>query len=42
MMAVQMLTTDDPEHARLIATELNSCNLRRQEVERQILDERGR
>ena len=39
MMAVEMLTTDDPEQARSIAALLDGCNMRRQEVERQILDE---
>jgi single-stranded-DNA-specific exonuclease len=39
MMAVQMLTTDDPAQARSIASVLDSCNSRRQEVERQILNE---
>ncbi len=34
-----MLTTDDAEQARSIAAVLDSCNTRRQEVERQILDE---
>ncbi len=39
MMAVKLLTTDDLEQARTIASVLDSCNTRRQEVERQILDE---
>ncbi len=39
MMAVEMLTTDDPAQAREIAAELDRCNARRQEVERQIYEE---
>ena len=39
MMAVEMLTTDDAEQAKSIAATLETCNTRRQEVERQILDE---
>ncbi len=39
MMAVEMLTTDDPERAVKIAAELDRCNAQRQEVERNILDE---
>ena len=39
MMAVEMLTTDDFEKARSIAAVLEGCNTRRQEVERQIVDE---
>jgi single-stranded-DNA-specific exonuclease len=39
MMAVEMLTTDDTALAREIASELDRCNLRRQEVERQIYEE---
>ena len=39
MMAVEMLTTDDPSRAREIAVLLDGCNKRRQEVERQIFDE---
>ncbi len=42
MMAVKLLTTDDLEQARTIASVLDSCNTRRQEVERQILDEARR
>jgi single-stranded-DNA-specific exonuclease len=36
---VEMLTTDDSEKARSIAAALEACNTRRQEVERQIVDE---
>jgi single-stranded-DNA-specific exonuclease len=39
MIAVEMLTTDDAARAQSIAAELDSCNVRRQEVERQILQE---
>jgi single-stranded-DNA-specific exonuclease len=39
MMAVEMLTTDDPTRAREIALLLDCYNKRRQEVERQIFDE---
>jgi single-stranded-DNA-specific exonuclease len=39
MMAVEMLTTDDPLRAREIALLLDGFNKRRQEVERQIFDE---
>src|SRR5262249_189791 len=39
MMAVEMLTTDDALRARQIATELDRCNVRRQEIERRIQDE---
>jgi single-stranded-DNA-specific exonuclease len=39
MMAVEMLTTSDLARAREIAGELDRCNTRRQEVERQIYDE---
>ncbi len=39
MAAVEMLTTDDLERALAIATELDDCNTRRQQVERQIADE---
>jgi single-stranded-DNA-specific exonuclease len=39
MMAVELLTTTDLERAREIAVELDLCNVRRQEVERQIYDE---
>jgi single-stranded-DNA-specific exonuclease len=39
MMAVELLTTADPERARTLAGELDRCNTRRQEVERQILHE---
>jgi len=39
MMAVEMLTTDDPARASAIASELDRCNTRRQEIERQIVDE---
>ena len=39
MMAVELLTTTDIERAREIAVELDLCNARRQEVERQIYDE---
>ena len=39
MMAVEMLTTDDTAMAREIAAELDRCNTRRQEIERQIVDE---
>jgi single-stranded-DNA-specific exonuclease len=39
MMAVELLTTDDPRRAVEIATELDRCNAQRQEVERTILDE---
>jgi single-stranded-DNA-specific exonuclease len=39
MMAVEMLTTEDPATAHEIALELDRCNTRRQEIERQIYDE---
>lgn len=39
MMAVELLTTDDPARAREIAVLLDGYNKRRQEVERQIVDE---
>ncbi len=39
MLAVDLLTTTDHEKAREIAAVLDDCNLRRQHVERQILDE---
>ena len=39
MMAVEMLTTDDASKRRTIAAVLEACNTRRQEVERQIVDE---
>jgi single-stranded-DNA-specific exonuclease len=39
MMAVEMLTTDDPLRAQQIAMELDRCNVRRQEIERRIQDE---
>jgi single-stranded-DNA-specific exonuclease len=39
MMAVELLTTTDPAQAREIALVLDDCNLRRQQVERQILEE---
>lgn len=39
MMAVEMLTTDDPTRAQQIALELDRCNTRRQEIERKIQDE---
>ena len=39
MMAVEMLTTDDAVRAQQIALELDRCNARRQEIERQIQDE---
>jgi single-stranded-DNA-specific exonuclease len=39
MMAVELLTTDDADKAKSIAATLETCNTRRQEVERQILDE---
>jgi single-stranded-DNA-specific exonuclease len=39
MMAVEMLTTEDSTLARELATELDRCNTRRQEIERQICDE---
>jgi single-stranded-DNA-specific exonuclease len=39
MVAVEMLTTQDLARAREIAAELDSCNSRRQEVERQIVEE---
>jgi single-stranded-DNA-specific exonuclease len=39
MMAVELLTTEDPERARSIAAELDLCNARRQEIERSILNE---
>jgi single-stranded-DNA-specific exonuclease len=39
MIAVEMLTTDDPNRAREIAVQLDLCNARRQELERQILDQ---
>jgi single-stranded-DNA-specific exonuclease len=39
MMAVEMLTTGDTVVARQIASELDRCNARRQEIERQIYDE---
>jgi single-stranded-DNA-specific exonuclease len=37
MVAVEMLTTDDPIRAREIALALDLCNSRRQELERQIV-----
>ena len=39
MRAVEMLTTEDPEHARAIAEELDLVNSRRQEIERAIVSE---
>ena len=39
MRAVEMLTTEDPEQARLIAEELDLVNSRRQEIEREIVAE---
>lgn len=39
MMAVEMLTTDDPLRAQQIALELDRCNARRQQIERKIQDE---
>jgi single-stranded-DNA-specific exonuclease len=39
MIAVEMLTTDDAARAREIATELDRCNMLRQEVERRIVEE---
>ena len=39
MRAVEMLTTEDPEHARAIAEELDLVNSRRQEIEREIVQE---
>jgi single-stranded-DNA-specific exonuclease len=39
MMAVEMLTTEEMERASSIALELNSCNARRQEIERLMLEE---
>jgi len=39
MIAVEMLTTDEPERAREIAIQLDLCNARRQELERKILDQ---
>lgn len=39
MMAVELLTTDDPRRAVEIASELDRCNAERQEVERTILEE---
>lgn len=39
MRAVEMLTTEDPEHARAIAEELDLVNSRRQEIEHAIVSE---
>jgi single-stranded-DNA-specific exonuclease len=39
MMAVEMLTTDDVERARQIAAELETYNIRRQDVEREIVEQ---
>jgi single-stranded-DNA-specific exonuclease len=39
MMAVEMLTTDDPALASKIADELNRCNTKRQEVEKTMVAE---
>ncbi len=39
MRAVEMLTTEDSEHARQIAEELDLINTRRQEIEREIVAE---
>ncbi len=39
MMAVEMLTTDDTALAREIASELDHCNTRRQEIEQTIVAE---
>jgi single-stranded-DNA-specific exonuclease len=39
MMAVEMLTTDDTARAREIASELDRCNTRRQELEQAIVRE---
>jgi single-stranded-DNA-specific exonuclease len=39
MKAVEMLTTDDPEHALRLAEELDRCNRERQEIERRTVEE---
>ncbi len=39
MMAVEMLTTEDEIRARQLASELDRCNARRQEIERKIQEE---
>jgi single-stranded-DNA-specific exonuclease len=39
MMAVEMLTTDDSVQASELASELDRCNTRRQEIERQIYEQ---
>ena len=39
MRAVEMLTSEDPEQARSIAEELDQLNIRRQEVERAIVQQ---
>jgi single-stranded-DNA-specific exonuclease len=39
MMAVEMLTTEDAVVAHKIASELDQCNVRRQEIERKIYEE---
>ena len=39
MMAVEMLTSDDPEHARGLALRLDECNNERRQVELAILSE---
>jgi single-stranded-DNA-specific exonuclease len=39
MRAVELLTTEDPEQARIIAEELDFINRRRQEIEREIVAE---
>ncbi len=39
MVAVELLTTDDPARAQEIAVLLDACNKRRQDVERQIFEE---
>ncbi len=39
MVAVEMLTTDDPTRAEELARQLDTCNTQRQEVERTIVEE---
>jgi single-stranded-DNA-specific exonuclease len=39
MLAVELLTTTDPAQARELATALDDCNTRRQQVEREILEQ---
>ncbi len=39
MLAVELLTTQDTDRAEDLAIELESCNARRQEIERAIVDE---